>query len=182
MTILSTNHNPNNESVYARHRSTSKGTRSVITEVVQGLKGENRTIFSQIQGNFFQVEDEVERWLGGGLPFQYSPKVPATEGLVQNPALHRHPRRPVPHLDGLSKDCQRPAAGQSYGGYKEYLVVAAISCDKIDLIFSKYGFRPFHHFFHWQAVSEGVDGVHVDDYLLNPNDLSGNPQEGFQLV
>jgi hypothetical protein len=66
--------------------------------------------------------------------------------------------------------CRRP--DKHTGSYKEYLVVAAISRDSIDLIFSKYGYRPNHHFFHWQAVSEGVEGVHVDDYLLTMEEVN----------
>src|SRR5262249_46321886 len=60
-------------------------------------------------------------------------------------------------------------------GFTEYFLAYALSTGKLDIIFSKYGFRTNHHFYHWKAVSNDVSNA----FILDADDFEPG---GFKLV
>jgi hypothetical protein len=210
MTILSVSRNPQNKSRFARHRSTWKGTKPHLENVVDALRRQGRRIFIEVQSDFNGILDAVEEAVMGR---KRRGNRTDNEGDMLTP--HRRDIHgawtgwerkwkvnyvsPPPFWNLIVEDdlkgdlrllwedfrviaaVRRPDK-HTEGTYADYLLVVAISRNNIDIIFSKYGYRKNHHFFHWQAVSEGVNGVHVDDLFLNPGEVENGEPQGFTLV
>jgi hypothetical protein len=200
MAIHSRNHNPQNDSKYARHRSTSKGRNSQIQRVVNALQTEQRNIFLVIQDDLEGLVTELSREVGQAVVIKADRVKPQSRGQVlgswqlagdevpQIPDLWLRNLNPslrgdlkLIWLDFLLIAGRRRPDGNS-GNFKEYLLVVAISPNKLDLIFSKYGYRSGHHFFHWQAAGEGVGNAHIDDLFLMPHEVGAIEAPGFTLV
>jgi hypothetical protein len=186
MTITSTNHNPRNESRYARHRSIWKGRQNQLLQTVTRLKENTGITVHDYVGTIGTVTSGLKQdWeivLHAG---RLAPKPGQILGSwhVPEPSdrlLHTLPASLRSDLTLLWEDFITVAArriGNSSGagmtgdaGYHgECLVVLAMGPRSFDLIVSKYGYgltqRYNHHFFQWQARAEGVEEVvSVDDY------------------
>jgi hypothetical protein len=193
-----------NESKYARHRSIRKGTKPQLEKVVDALREQRRLIFTEVQGDFGAISSCLTQAMGlvngkeQSVVLHVTRRPPRKGEVLGRWDMHDKGKPPpgrwiatvAEQLRGDLKliwDDFRYIAGlrkpdEYTGSYAEYLVVVAIDRDRIDIIFSKYGYRKNHHFFHWQAVSEGVNGVHVDDLLLHPSELETSEPQGFTLL
>ena len=185
MTITSINHNPGNESKYARHRRIWKGHHNKLAEAVarlQGSSGITATTFddtnafyrfwgcrfsirreppgkrSQILGRW-QIDPPSEKMLG-----VLSTKLRADLSTLWDDFVTVVARR-IGHSDGVgvsSQDQLNRFTGKS-------LLVFAYGEHSFDLIVSKYGvgdnLSRNHYFYQWQARTRGFEGlVNVDDY------------------
>jgi hypothetical protein len=185
MTITSTNHNPGNESKYARHRRIWKGHHNTLAETVarlQGTPGITTTTFnnanefyqswgcrfsikrepptkrSQIMGRW-QIDPPSEKMLA-----VLSSKLRADLSMLWDDFVTVVARR-IGHSDGVGTtqdDISNRFSGKS-------LLVFAYGPQSFDLIASKYGIGDNlsrnHYFYQWQARTKGFDGlVNVDDY------------------
>jgi hypothetical protein len=183
MTITSTNHNPGNESKYARHRRIWKGRHNKLAETMARLqatrdittttfdntgefngfwgcrfsiKREPPTKRSQILGRW-QIDPPSEKMLA-----VLSTKLRADLSLLWDDFVTVVARR-IGRSDGvgISRNTE-PFTGRS-------LLVFAYGAHSFDLIASKYGMGDNlgrnHYFYQWQARTRGFDGlVNVDDY------------------
>jgi hypothetical protein len=206
MTILSTNNNPKNQSIFARRRSITKGHSQQLQSLIQRLRDERRTIWIEVQGNFFDLRlalkangfskgqcfgseqslRRVPQGLGNKWVTKQSFPPPARWMQTLAPDLKSDLQLIWPDLNAIA--LERHEESNVGKTWDEYVFVVAIKRDAIDIVFSKYGFRPNHHFYHWQAVSDWLEpnGVHVDDspthFFLSGEELGENPLEGVNLL
>jgi len=189
MTITSINNNPKNESKYARHRSIWKGRHNQLRETVVRLNGTSGIVVHEYCAAPLLIHAALMReW-----DFGFSAVREGARGF--RPLGRWDIRPPPPKLlqavaGGLRGDLkllwddfilvgarrigESTGAGANtewFGGnYRgDSLVVLAFGPASFDLIVSKYGYgddlRHNHHFFHWQARTQGFQGlVNVDDY------------------
>ena len=188
MTITSTNHNPMNDSKFARRRSIWKGRRNQLREAIAQLQAMDGVVVHEYAGPTEQVLGKFElEWGVGGLRLQRrAPKAGEILGqwVIPSPSqtMLRHLRGSLEaDFKMLWKDFYEIAArrvgkstvigsggrDETYNG--ETVMVFAYGPTSFDLIVSKYGFgddlKKNHHFFHWQARTSFFRGaVSVDDY------------------
>ena len=186
MTVTSINHNPGNESKYARHRSIWKGRHNQLALTIARLRGtsgitifdyDNRFAFSREWGVTFQA-DRMPPTKRSQILCRWEVQPPSQRMLnVLSRPLQADLKllwedfvtvvaRRIGKSDGVGHNGTEDRL-VSYTG--KNLLVFAYSPDSFDLIVSKYGdgenLTRNHHFFQWQARTKGFDGlVHVDDY------------------
>ena len=187
MTITSINHNPNNDTKYARHRSIWKGSRNQLKETLDALEhaaGVTAHIYHDIFG--FQNAWDVDLTAG-----RIPPKTQGTGTWVaHDPSQKILQATP----DGLRGDLRllwvdfvvtvarrigffRSAflnerdQWNSVKSFGSHAVLAfAPGPNRFDLILSKFGYGEKergtkHHFYQWQARVGTLQGqVNVDDY------------------
>ena len=197
MTITSVNHNPKNESKYARRRSVWKGRHNQLRDTVAQLNGTSGiTVFEYFADpliikaglmtdwgfSFVAVREGAKgfrpfgRWDIAPPPPRLLQAVPgglrADLKLLWNDFVLAGARR-IGESSGAGADSNWNGLG--YNGTS--LVVLAFGPSSFDLIVSKYGYgddqNHNHHFFQWQARIQGFQGlVNVDDYEVEGEGLT----------
>jgi hypothetical protein len=152
--ILSVNHDPNSDAKCAWHRAIWKGQVPELKNEIEALKAEKRKIS-------YTLDDDwagIERALAEQKVALKEMSVPDRWNIEANEELYFD-------LKLIWKEFRNILSQNSGSGgcYQDFVVVVAISETKLDLIFSKDGFRPFHKFYHWQAVSQGVVKPKLND-------------------
>jgi len=192
--ILSVSHNPKSDAKYARHRANWKGQTQQLLYAIEALRAENRTIFFSVQKGGKDFRSELEEngmeihvsWEPHGLE-HFGPKWKNWHGvpLKWNNLVDDELRGDLPRIweDFCIVIGQRSQRDDWYG---DRLGVVAISRTRLDLTFSKHGFQPFHHFYHWQAVGqEEVQQPNMNDgtphYFLSQEDLGEDFYKGFKM-
>jgi len=185
MTITSINHNPNNESKYARRRSIWKGQHNQLEKTIAQLNGTSGVKVDEYLdrhpttqfGHAWNVRFSIVRdfptsrrqilgkWKVEPPSAKLLQAIPGTlQGdlrLLWDDFVTVTARR-IGHSDGAGSSTDDKYSGQS-------LMVFAPGPNSFDLIVSKYGYgqdlKRNHHFFHWQSRAKGFSGVvSVDDY------------------
>lgn len=197
MTITSINHNPNNESKYARHRSIWKGRHNQLRDTIARLNGTSGIRVYEYWDHPFRIKvalmnewgfsfDAVREGARGFRPFGRWDIMPPPQRLLQAVAGGLRADLKLLWDDfilvGARRIGESNGAGAANDGnglnYNGKSVVAlAFGPSSFDLIVSKYGFgddlKRNHHFFQWQARSQGFQGlVNVDDYEVEGEGVS----------
>lgn len=187
MTITSINHNPKNDSKYARRRSLWKGTRSQLREAIAQLNGtqgvrvwEYEDAALVVFGKFGDdwhvrlVADRLFPTKRTQILGKWHIAPPSNRILNAVPESLRADlkllwddfilvtARRVGHSDGVGSSSDPDYSGKC-------VVVFAVGPQSFDLIVSKWGFgdnlKHGHHFYQWQARTNSFSGlVNVDDY------------------
>jgi len=183
MTITSINHNPGNESKYARRRSIWKGRHNQLREAIARLQGTHGVHVHEYRstsafGHEWHVSFSAQRMeptkrtqiLG-----RWEVDGPSEKILHACPGSLRADMRTlwkdfivvVGRRIGKSTGPGSDTFQDAYHG--ESVLVFAPGPASFDLIVSKYGYgddlKRNHHFFQWQARDKSFQGlVHVDDY------------------
>lgn len=183
MTIASTNHNPGNESKYARHRSIWKGKHNQLLETVARLRGtsgvttceyDDKDAFCHAWGVSFRAARLAPT--RGQVLGTWEVSAPSSKMLaVLSDPLQADLK--VLWSDFITVVARRIGSSSGVGSNQheesryrgKSLLVFAYGPSSFDLIVSKYGdgekLKRNHHFFQWQARTTGFQGlVHVDDY------------------
>ncbi|MGA3399113.1 MAG: hypothetical protein ABSC95_07825 [Acetobacteraceae bacterium] len=185
MTITSTNHNPGNDSQYARHRLIWKGKHNQLRDTIARLQGTSGMRVFEYTNNHKFYEDWGVRFSADRLPptkrsqilgrwscdppsrkmlAVLSGKLAADLSVLWDDFIVVGARR-IGSSDGVGS-----RTGVERGPYTgTTVIVFAYGPQSFDLIISKYGFgagnQRNHHFYQWQARTTGFEGlVHVDDY------------------
>jgi hypothetical protein len=180
VTILSINRKNTikNQSLYARRRSIKKGNRNQLRDVVEVLRHENRTVKMDIHGTFTEIRLAFDspgyqgRSFALGTNVKCVPKGLGTYYEVKFPPPEQWRNTVAEDLKSDLKliwdDLNRICRLRESGDWQDYVFVVAISRRLVDIVFSKYGYseRSGGHFYHWQAVSKGIHGIHVDDLYV----------------
>jgi hypothetical protein len=186
MTVTSVNHNPGNDSKYARHRSLWKGRHNQLRDTVASLQGTSGVTVHEYWASPAGINFEFLNDWNVSLE---AVRAPPKRGQIMGSWEIRPPSGKILQaLDGgLQSDLKllwhdfmlitarrigfSSGAGADntdrYNG-KSVLVFAA-GPSSFDLIVSKYGYgddlKHNHHFYQWQARSDSFEGlVSVDDY------------------
>jgi hypothetical protein len=174
--IISTNTNPANASKYARHRSLKSGGVNKLQAVVQALRATQGMTCHEY--NSRDAKQEFQRAWGvflgatremGTVVRHWEPKSASPVGIRNQLPLALRADFAMIWADfNIIADRRLSQGGDGYTGNQ--MIFVAWSRTSLDLIFSKWGYgestRKGHHFFHWQARTQGVQGaVNVDDYL-----------------
>jgi hypothetical protein len=178
MTITSTNHNPNNESKYARRRSIWKGHHNQLRDTIEDLREmPGMAVFEYLAhpnevGDLFRLEwntflkisrrapirgEIMGQWVAPAI----GPKLWSAAGNLRSDLKLIWTDFEMICGHRLGKT-DAPYHGKS-------LVTLAFGLNSFDFIVSKYGYgeglKRNHHFYQWQARGEGFQNtVHVDDY------------------
>ena len=176
MAIISTNTNPNNDSKYARHRSIFKGRVNQLRATVDALKATAgmtvheydspmaQQLFQRDWGSIIGATREM-----GLVRRHWESKSIAPAGIrTKLPQALQGDFRLIWDDFSVIGALRLSQGAEGYSGHQ--LILVAWSGTSFDLVFSKYGYadntRRNHHFFHWQARLQGVNGaIGVDDYL-----------------
>jgi hypothetical protein len=187
MTITSTNTNPYNDSRFARRRSIWKGRHNQLRETVEALSRargvkvyeyDETMLFEQAWDLYLVAGRLPPKGFGTG---KWVVEDPSAKLVNATPSALRSDLRNL-WLDfvtvlarriGFSRsafDSERDQWNQiKWAGHS--LIVFAPGTSSLDLIVSKFGYgesrgdKLKHHFYHWQARSEGIQGaVSIDDY------------------
>ncbi|HEY1933208.1 MAG TPA: hypothetical protein VGG99_14435 [Acetobacteraceae bacterium] len=184
MTITSINHNPKNESQYARRRSVWKGSQNQLQATLALLRDTPGVQYFECWDVFgFEREWNVSliagrlppKFLGTG---RWVVEEPSQKLLNATPSMLRSDMRTL-WLDfvtvlarrvGLSRHSflnERDQMNQiKWDGHS--LLAFAPGTDRFDLVVSKYGSSTKargHHFYQWQARAGNTSGlVNVDNY------------------
>ena len=187
MTITSINHNPGNDSKYARHRSIWKGNHNQLRRAVASLQGTSGVQVYEYFATPNLVDAQFARDWGVNLSVA---RAGATGWRVQGQWVISQPTtRILTAVGGLSNDLTTlwrdfmlvtarrigfsSGAGADTSDLDRYngksLLVFAPGPSSFDIIVSKYGYgddlKRNHHFYQWQARSNNFTGlVNVDDY------------------
>jgi hypothetical protein len=186
MTITSINHNPNNDSKYARHRSIWKGSKNQLRLAIASLQGTRGVTVYEYCDQPIAMNAAFNRDWGVALSAaRLPPKRSEILGSWDVAPPTRKIEQAVPgdlrsDLKLLWTDFMVTAArrigfsngagattNDRYGG--KSVLVFAPGPASFDIMLSKYGFgddlKRNHHFYHWQARGRSFDGlVNVDDY------------------
>ena len=187
MPITSTNHNPNNDSLYARHRSIFKGKTNQLRRTVAALKATQGVRVYEYDDTPGMVNKKFEAdW---GISLEAYRVAPGSMQVLGTWVMKPPSARLLRAAGSMNSDlklvwydfmlCAGRRIGASSGaGYDpdvlaryagKSLVVFAVGSQSLDIILSKYGYgdalKHNHHFYHWQARAGNFDGmVNVDDY------------------
>jgi hypothetical protein len=197
MAITSINHNPMNDSKYARRRSLWKGRHNQLREAIAQLHGMNDIVVHEYSGPMAEAMNRFyDDWGLGAVNLK-------RRAPVRGEILGQWVYPPVPtkmklRIRGLLEADfallwndfygilgRRVGASGGIGAnddergtyHGETVVVFAYGPSSFDLIVSKYGYgdslKKNHHFFHWQASTKYFRGmVNVDDYEDEENGLT----------
>jgi hypothetical protein len=184
MTITSTNHNPNNDSKYARHRSIWKGRDNRLRRTIAELQGSGVTVHEYCDTPFMINARFLTDW---GVSLK-AVRLPPKRGQALGSWEIRAPTQKILDAAGSLRSDLRllwddfmlvtaQRIGFSSGAGADLadryngksLLVFAAGPDSLDIIVSKYGYgdnlKRNHHFYQWQARVSGFTGlVNVDDY------------------
>jgi hypothetical protein len=187
LTITSINHNPKNDSKYARRRSLWKGTRNQLREAIAQLNGtQGVRVWEYNDAALIVFGQFMADWnvrLGAQRQFPTSRTQVLGKWQIAPPshkitdAVPQSLRADLKMLwdDFILVAAQRVGVsdGVGSGADPDYsgkcVVVFAPGPQSFDLIVSKWGFgdslKHSHHFYQWQARTQSFTGlVNVDDY------------------
>jgi hypothetical protein len=189
--ITSTNRNSCNHSTYARHRSITKGSQQLLRKVVADFKtARDKLIFEEF-GNFL---DFSRAWGGGGClrvaagPLYVckldSENKPAKTGRVQNNVLKSDLQIILSDINVMQTMQKRWVAEEDSKSSVATYICAFLGTNRLEIIASKWGFTPGHHFYHWQAIDRGANLGHVVavDDLNDGDDTSNNSANKHDAV
>jgi hypothetical protein len=179
--ITSASRSPMNDSRYARRRSITKGKRKQLIEVVNALKAaDDKLILEEFQPSKLPSSESTvigwftHSWGLGRINADMSGVV-----NVRFPNFQGYPPRidrvPNPELKGdlkLMLGDFTLMRGRFDGGAKHGYICMFVGKARLELIVSKWGATPGHHFYHWQAIAKGADpgSVNTIDDLSNVKD------------
>jgi hypothetical protein len=186
MTVTSVNHNPGNDSKYARHRSIWKGKTNQLRRAIASLQGTLGSSVHEYWDTPFAIDAKFARDWG---VFLKAVRLPPKGNQILGSWEIRPPTqkilgavpgelksdlkllwddfmlitaRRIGFSNGAGADTTDRYNGKS-------VLVFATGPSSFDLIVSKYGFgdelKRNHHFYHWQSRGSSFNGlVNVDDY------------------
>jgi hypothetical protein len=174
--IISASRHPNNDSLYARHRSTTKGHRHQLKEVVQALKNaDDKVIFEEFSPSMLDkygksgsdvVQAFAARWgmmhyaeyRSGVLPVRRAEYT--KDGF--NIQYHRIPNNELKSdFKLIIYDLTKIQGVRQFRAAKHGYLCVFVGDARLEVIAAKNGATPGHHFFHWQAIAKGQNPNHV---------------------
>jgi hypothetical protein len=196
MTITRTNHNPQNDSKYARRRSIWKGQRNQLRETIASLHATTGIKVYEYCGseqgalNTFEEEWKVQLHARRGEPRNRGEMM--GHWVIAPPSLKIQAHLPgllwsdfnLLWKDFVEVSARRVGTSGGAGVFRkdapyagESVIVFAPGRESFDLIISKYGFgdngKRNHHFFQWQARTASFKGlVNIDDYTNEDEGLT----------
>jgi hypothetical protein len=189
MAVTSVNHNPGNDSSYARHRSIWKGSKNQLRDTVASLQG---TPGVKVYEYWDTPLDIIKRFKDDwGVNLKVSRAPPKGRQVLGTWTIASPSHRMMNAVGGnLRADlkllwddfmlitAQRigwsgGAGAENISAYSgKSLLVFATGPSSFDLIVSKYGYgenlKHNHHFYQWQARDKSFQGfVSVEDYTTD---------------
>jgi hypothetical protein len=186
MTVTSTNHNPGNDSKYARHRSIWKGRHNQLREAIASLQGTRGIQVHEYWDTPKMIDALFMRDWGVALKaVREAPKrhqimgqwsiVPPSTKIMAAVGGELQSDLKLIWDDFMLVTAQRIGTSSGAGAdnndnyHGKSVLVFAPGPTSFDIIVSKYGFgddlKRNHHFYQWQARSHSFQGlVNVDDY------------------
>lgn len=186
MTITTINHNPKNDSKYARHRSIWKGTRNQVLQTVDRLRATpDMTVYEYLAKTDTAVSAFQDAW---NVHLKVTRRPPRRNEVMGQWVLTPVSSKLLDAVPGTVKADMRliwpdflmvtaNRIGKWWGseitGYHgKSLILFAAGPAGFDFVMSKYGLgeglTKHHHFYHWQSRTTGLVSS-VDSYE-NDND------------
>ncbi len=187
MTVTSINHNPNNESKFARHRSIWKGRHNQLENTILGLRASEGVQIQLVLAPLLAMQSELLKW---GISIHATRLPPRGNQVLGSWRVSAPPdwlTNAIPESlrsdltliweDLITVTARRIgfSSGAGASNDRDYqgdcLFLVAIGPGSFDFILSKYGMgeniKKNHHYYHWQARSgTGLGLVNVDDYTI----------------
>jgi len=165
MTITTRNKNPLNDSKCARHRSTTKGGQKQLENVIAALKGQQDAKYRHFSGTPAAIRQSWNEKFGQGLPkFNSEPQTfKGSAGLGEWLGTGRL----TADLAEIWKDFHKIFALRSDDkDTQEQTLFVSHTDTNFDLIYSKWGTKPDHKFFHWASTTnpEQKSRATIDDF------------------